>query len=137
MIAIDTGPLVAFFDASDHYHQRSLEILKKLESPILTTWAVITETFYLLSFSWRAQDNLWEFIQRGGMEIIHLDVREMKRCRQLMEKYQALPMDLADATLVAIAETRQIKRIFTLDHKNFKVYRPLHIKQFGLLPSKL
>lgn len=50
MIAIDTGPLVAFFDASDHYHQRSLEILKKLESPILTTWAVITETFYLLSF---------------------------------------------------------------------------------------
>lgn len=61
----------------------------------------------------------------------------MKRCRQLMEKCQDLPMDLADATLVAIAETRQIKRIFTLDHKDFKVYGPLHIKQFELLPSKL
>lgn len=61
MILIDTGPFVAFFDASDQYHKSCLDILKELDGPLVTTWPVVTETFYLLNFSWKAQDN---FIQR-------------------------------------------------------------------------
>lgn len=137
MILIDTGPLVAFFDASDHYHPTCLDILKDMEGPLLTTWPVVTETFYLLNFSWRAQDNFWQFLLRGGVEIIDTEAKTMARCREIMKKYKDLPMDLADATLVVLAEARKIKKIFTLDHRDFKVYRSLHIKRFELLPAHL
>jgi len=137
MILIDTGPIVAFFDASDHYHNTCVELLKTVNEPLITTWPVLTEVFYLLGFSWKAQDNLWEFIMRGGMNILPLDKGQQARCRQLMEKYKDLPMDLADGTLVVLAESEKIKKIFTLDHKDFTVYKPARIKNFILLPSRL
>jgi predicted nucleic acid-binding protein len=62
MILLDTGPIVAFFDASDDFYQTCVDILKKIKEPLITTWPVLTEAFYLLGFSWKAQDNLWEFI---------------------------------------------------------------------------
>ncbi len=137
MILIDTGPLVAFFDGSDNYHTTCLDILKDLDGPLLTVWPVLTEAFYLLNFSWKAQDNLWEFVARGGIEIIELEGGAVERCRALMSKYKDLPMDLADAALVAAAEARKIKSIFTLDHKDFSVYRPSHVKRLELIPRQL
>ena len=137
MILIDTGPLVAFFDASDTYHDLCIETLKGIKERLFTTWPVLTEAFYLLGFSWKAQDNLWEFIMRGGMEILSLDDGLQALCRTLMKKYRDLPMDLADGTLVAVAEDRKIEKIFTLDHKDFNIYRPSHVKRFILLPARL
>ncbi len=137
MILIDTGPLVAFFDASDQYHQICLDILKDLEGPLVTTWPVVTETFYLLNFSWKVQDRFWEFLLRGGVEIVNLEAGTMERCRGLMKKYRDLPMDLADAALVVLAEVNRIERVFTLDHRDFTVYKPSHVKRFELIPSHL
>jgi len=137
MILVDTGPIVALFDASDNYHQICLGVLKDLDNRLLTVWPVLTEAFYLLNFSWRAQENLWEFLARGAMEIVHPERRAMERCRTLMKKYKDLPMDLADAALVATAETNKIKTIFTLDHKDFSFYKPLHVKNFDLIPKRL
>lgn len=54
-----------------------------------------------------------------------------------MEKYRDLPMDLADATAVALAESQRISKVFTLDHRDFKIYKPAHLKSFALLPSNL
>jgi predicted nucleic acid-binding protein len=54
-----------------------------------------------------------------------------------MEKYQDLPMDLADGTLVVLGEELKLNRVFTLDHKHFQIYRPLHVKRFELLPADL
>ncbi|RLB02007.1 MAG: hypothetical protein DRG83_09215 [Deltaproteobacteria bacterium] len=137
MIIIDTGPIVGLFDASDNYHASCKEVLKQIEEPLLTTWPVLTEAFYLLGFSWKAQDNLWEFILRGGMEILTLTQKQIVRCRKLMAKYRDLPMDLADATIVSVAESNKKRKIFTLDHKDFSVYKPKHIPNFTLLPSTL
>lgn len=137
MILLDTGPIVAFFDASDAYHQLCIETLKRIKEPLVTSWPVLTEAFYLLGFSWGAQDNLWEFIMRGGVEILSLDVKMQARCRRLMKKYKDLPMDLADSTLVVLAESRKMDRVFTIDHKDFKIYRLANEKKFKLLPSHL
>ena len=101
---IDTGPIVAIFDKDDDYHQCCIEILKKIKEPLITTWPVLTEAFYLLNFSWRVQDDLWEFIQRGGVQIEPLKESIYSRGRELMKKYHDLPMDLADASLVATGE---------------------------------
>jgi len=56
---------------------------------------------------------------------------------QLMKRYRDLPMDLADATLVALADVLGISKIFTLDHKDFSIYRLKQKKRFALIPSKI
>ena len=137
MILLDSGPIVAFFDSSDGYHKICLDLLKSVNEPLVTTWPVLTESFYLLGFSWKAQDNLWEFIMRGGVDILSLDDKQQARCRQMMEKYADLPMDLADGTLVVVAESKKVKKVFTLDHKDFRIYKPSHTKRFTLLPSRI
>jgi len=137
MMLIDTGPIVAFFDTSDAYHSLCIEALKGIEEPLVTTWPVLTEAFYLLGFSWKAQDNLWEFIMKGGLEVWPLEPRLQARCRKLMSKYSDFPRDLADVTLVVLAEYKKIRKIFTLDHKDFNIYRPAHTKKFKLLPPRL
>ena len=48
-----------------------------------------------------------------------------------------LPMDLADGSLVVLSESQKIKKIFTLDHKDFNLYKPSHIKFFTLLPARI
>lgn len=137
MILLDTGPIVASFDKNDNYHSICFELLKKQKLPLITTTPVLTEAFHLLGFSWYVQDNLWEAIERGNLQIYTLNSGMFKRCRELMNKYRDLPMDLADATLVAAAEAENFSTIFTLDHKDFKVYRTKHGRYFKLLPTKL
>lgn len=137
MILIDTGPIVAFFDKDDRYHTLCIEILKEIREPLVTTWPVLTECFYLVNFSWEVQDSLWLFIQRGGIEIYPLEKELLNRCRELMKQYRDLPMDLADATIVALAEVLGISKIFTLDHKDFSIYRFKQKKRFTLIPSKM
>jgi predicted nucleic acid-binding protein len=137
LILIDTGPIVALFEKDDRHHTLCVEILKGIREPLVTTWAVVTECFYLLNFSWEVQDSLWLFIQRGGMEIHPLEKDFLNRCRELMKQYRSLPMDLADATLVALADILEIPKIFTLDHKDFSIYQFKQKKRFTLIPSKV
>ena len=137
MILIDTGPIVAFFDKDDRYHTLCVEILKEIKEPLISTWPVLTECFYLLNFSWEVQDSLWLFIQRGGMEIYPLEKELLIRCRELMKQYHDLPMDLADATLVTLADALGVSKIFTLDHKDFSIYRLKQKKRFTLIPPKI
>jgi predicted nucleic acid-binding protein len=128
---------VAFFDKDDRYHSLCVEILKEIKEPLVTTWPVLTECFYLLNFSWEVQDSLWLFTQRGGVEIYPLEKDFLVRCRELMKQYRDLPMDLADATLVALADVLGISKIFTLDHKDFSIYRFKQKKRFKLIPSRI
>ena len=137
MILLDTGPIVALFDRSDKFHNVCHDVLKTIKSPVVTTIPVLTEAFYLLSFSSKIQDDLWEFIIQSNMQIYNLEKSRLKACRESMKKYHDLPMDFADASLVAVAEAENIHTVFTLDHKDFSVYRTKLKKSFKLLPSKL
>lgn len=137
MILIDTGPIVAFFDKDDRYHALCIEFLKEIKEPLVTTWPVLTECFYLLNFSWEVQDDLWLFIQRGGIDIYPIEKEVLSQCRELMKQYRNLPMDLADATLVALGDVLEVPRIFTLDHKDFSIYRFKQKRRFTLIPSKI
>ena len=137
MILIDTGPVVAFFDKDDRHHALCVEILREIREPLVTTWPVLTECFYLLNFSWNVQDDLWTFIERGGVEIHPLEMNHSVQCHELMRQYQDLPMDLADATLVSLADTLGVSKIFTLDQKDFSIYRYKQKKRFTLIPSEI
>lgn len=136
MILIDAGPLVALISVGDRHHRACRATLESLEEPIGTVWPAMTEAMYLLRTSWAAQQALWEMLERGTVTLIPLAGDDLPRMRDLMGKYRDLPMDLADAALVRIAEREKIRRIFTLDRRDFTVYRPIGIGRFTILPSR-
>jgi predicted nucleic acid-binding protein len=75
-------------------------------------------------------------IQAGAVEILPLGSDDVARMRDLMRNYRDLPMDLADAALVRVAERDRLRRIFTLDRRDFQIYRPSRIGRFAVLPSR-
>jgi predicted nucleic acid-binding protein len=136
MILVDTGPLVALIHEDDDQHRVCKETLLTLTESLGTVWPVLTEAMYLLSFSWDAQMALWEMVETGAVEILPLGIDDVPRMKQLMRKYRDLPMDLADAALVRVAERERLRRIFTLDRRDFQIYRPSRIGRFSLFPSR-
>jgi predicted nucleic acid-binding protein len=132
----DAGPLVALIDAGEADHARCREALTQLSLPLITTWPTFTEAMYLLgrTAGWRGQEPLWRMVLREDLVVAQPSAQANKRSARLMERYADRPMDLADATLVALAEERQLKRIFTLD-VDFHIYR-LHGRQaFEIVPG--
>jgi hypothetical protein len=134
MTLIDAGPIVAVLHRDDHNHERCVRALRTLREPLATAWPVLTEAMYLLGFSWEAQDALWEMIDGGVLRLISLDADDGPRMRELMRKYRDLPMDLADAALVRLAEREGLRRVFTIDRRDFSVYRPARIGRFSIIP---
>jgi len=133
-LLLDTGAFVALIDRSETRHSECLAVLESWEGPILTTEAVLTETFYLVGPTWPSQKNCVEFFLRGAFVLIPSSQASLRQVAALMEKYQDLPMDFADATLVALAEESQIDQIFTLDRRGFSTYRLHGKKSFRVIP---
>lgn len=136
MVLVDAGPLVALINAADRHHGRCTSVLRTLDEPLVTVWPAYTEAMYLLGFSWRAQDALWELVDREVIGLLQLDAGNHRRIRELMKKYRDLPMDLADAALVSVAEQERISRIFTLDRRDFQLYRPHRMGRFQIIPAE-
>ena len=139
MILTDAGPLIALLDRRESFHQICVDCLAELTGPMLTTWPAFTEAMHLLGDAggWVAQAALWSLEAEGDLEIAAQSLEDRRRMSALMEKYHDRPMDLADASLVVLAEKRGLRDIFTLDHADFRIYR-LHRRQsFRLWPRHL
>ena len=123
MILVDTGPLIALFDPADGDHAWCLNRLKIIDEPIATTTPVLTDAFHLLGPASIGSRRLMEFIGARGLEIRFLDDADLARAFELMVRYADHPMDLADASLVALAKRYRLRKIFTLDQGDFRTYR--------------
>ena len=134
MILIDAGPLTALIDADDDYHEACVVASVSLGEPAITVWPAFTEAMHLLKRVHNGEDQLWRSLEKGAFAIVDLDREDCTRMRQLMRKYRDLPMDLADAALVAVAERERTNRIFTLDRRDFNVYKPAGMKRFEIIP---
>jgi uncharacterized protein len=133
-VLVDTGPLVALLDRSDNDHTAVVETLAKIQDRLVSVWPVLVEAMYLLAFSWQAQKALWEMFETGAVELLPLHDDDLPRLKSLMEKHRDLPMDLADAALVRVAEREGIRRVLTLDRRDFSVYQLARKGGFTLLP---
>lgn len=136
MTLTDAGPLVALLDVDEPDHQRCREALDVLRLPLLTTWPAFTEAMYLIGRAggWTGQKALWQLVRREDLVMAPSSQRANERAAHLMETYADRPMDLADATLVALAEERELTRIFTLD-ADFHVYRLKGPRRFEVVPA--
>lgn len=133
-VLIDSGPLIALFDASDKYHQDAMDFIKRNKFKIVTTIASITETLHLLDFNRNAQIDFLEWVHRGAVEIHNIENTDFQRLKELTEKYRDLPMDFADSCLVYLAEKLNLNTIATID-RDFSIYRIHGRKKFKTIMS--
>jgi len=134
---VDTGALVALLDRDDPWHERSVEAFELLRPPFLTSLAVLTELFHLLGNSRRDVAAAWRFLRTGVVEIAHIGDDELEALARLMDRYHDRPMDLADATLVHLAEREALTTVLTIDHDDFETYRIGSRKRFRILPARV
>ena len=133
-LLLDTGAFVALADRSERRHPDCVAVLDGWSGSIVTTEAVLTETLYLVGPRWQAQKVCLEFVLRGAFVLVPPSQASLKRVSVLMEKYRNVPMDYADATLVALGEELGADQVFTLDRHGFSAYRLLQRKAFQLVP---
>jgi predicted nucleic acid-binding protein len=100
------------------------EFLKNFQGELITSWSVITEVSHMLDFNLNVQIDFLKWCELGGVKIYEISQEELANIRVMMQKYSDLPMDLADATLMYIANKENIKNILSID-SDFDVYRTL------------
>jgi predicted nucleic acid-binding protein len=132
----DAGPLIAIIDADEPDHEACVSALDGLELPLVTTWPAFTEAMYLLAKvgGIEGQRALWRLVHTDRLIIANLSAKAVDRSARLMDQYADTPMDLADATLVALAEERGDRRIFALD-SDFHIYRLHGRSRFDVVPA--
>lgn len=133
-LLLDTGAFVALVDRSERRHADCVRVLESWRGVIVTTEAVLTETLHLVGPQWRPQKICLEFLLRGAFLLVPSSQATLKRVSVLMERYCNVPMDFADATLVALGEELGTDIVFTLDHRGFSTYRLNQRKAFQLVP---
>jgi uncharacterized protein len=119
---IDTGPLVAYLYPRDTYHNWAVEQFLTLDLPFTTCEPVITEVCFLLARNRLSPTHALEAVKRGIIKIDFRLAEEAGAVQALMERYGNVPMSLADACLVQLAEMTGLP-ICTLD-SDFTIYRP-------------
>jgi uncharacterized protein len=131
LLLVDTGPLVALANKRDKYHQDCSAFLANYRGRLLTTWSVLTE-FSHLACSVSATLALYQWIERGGMEVATLGREELVSTIDWITRYADRPMDLADASLVVTAIKTGCIDVWTLDRADFETYRLPGRKRFRL-----
>ncbi len=119
-ILVDTGPLIALLDKSDKHHRIVSAYIRRFRGRLLTTWPVLTEVCHFLPARIQIDFLNWA---GGGLQVMELPEAAMASIRASMEKYLDLPMDLADGSLLWIAEQTGITQVLTIDIKDFSAYR--------------
>jgi predicted nucleic acid-binding protein len=133
-ILVDTGPLVALLDRSDAEHDRCTSALANLRLPFATTWPVITEAAWLLRARSDHVVRLLQLVTEGHVDVFHLDAESTLWMASFINKYADQSPQLADASLVHLAERLDINSIFTLDKRDFSIYRTTAGHALDILP---
>ncbi|MFL5321592.1 MAG: type II toxin-antitoxin system VapC family toxin [Myxococcaceae bacterium] len=119
---VDTGPLVAFIDATEPHHEWAKDTLSRFDAPLLTCDAVVSEAWHLLRRAKRGREVLLGLLNAGNVVVSFSLASDGAASLKLMAKYADQPMSVADGCLVRMAELDRGATIITLD-SDFNVYR--------------
>ena len=132
----DSGPLTALFNRRDKHHDKAIDFFRARGGSLtlLTTWEVVSEVMYFLDFNAETQSDFLDWLQagheKGLLTIASLAPADLPGLAALIRKYADRPMDLADASLVWLAEMSNVTDIITIDRADFAVYRTSKRKAF-------
>ncbi len=121
-ILLDTGPIVAFLNSNDQYHEWSIEQFKNLEPPFLTCESVVSESCFLLRKYPTGPKAMLELLCSGLIKIPFVLEQETLSIQKFLSRYSNVPISLADSCLVRMSEIFRNSILITLDD-DFKIYR--------------
>jgi hypothetical protein len=134
MILIDAGPLVALNDPDDFRHEQCVEFAAKLPLPATTTWPIVAEAAWLMRRSTHLLPRLSQAFQNQDFAMYPLKAESLEWIIAFMIKYANIGAQLADASLMYVAEHENIDTIFTLDRRDFSVYRTRRNRALKIVP---
>jgi len=136
VLLVDAGPLYAAAATRDRNHERCVELLSTAQRPLLVPALVVTEVAYLLGdrIGPHAEVAFARSLERGEILVEPVLDSDWPRIAALTDQFADLPLGLVDASVVALAERRELTTIATLDHRHFATVRPLHVDAFELVP---
>lgn len=135
-VLVATGPLVAILSRADQYHQICVEALREMPGPLFTCWPVLTEAAWLLRRSPEAVQRLLSIVDTGILELLPLTTEDAMPLAAILKKYRDLRIQLADAALVHLAARDGLDTVFTLDQRDFSVFRLPKGKTFRIWPNR-
>ena len=121
-VLLDTGPLVAFLNRRDRFHEWATGVLDSVDAPLLTCEAVLSEACFLLRHAGGGREAVMKLVERGLVTPSFRVSDEAGMIRRLLAKFANVPMSLADACLVRMSEQLADVAVLTLD-RDFRLYR--------------
>ncbi len=118
-VLIDSGVLIALFDAANRHHNNVIKFIKNNKLPLITTIASITETLHLLDFNRDAQVDFLDWIHKGALEVHNIEHSDFNKIKELTKQYHNLVF--ADSCLVFLAKKLNINTIATIDENFDKI----------------
>ena len=131
---VDTGPLVAIFSRRDQYHEQCVAEMRLLKPPLVTCWPVLTEAAWLLRRHAGAVELLLASVSSGFLSLPPLHEEAAPALADFLAKYKRIGAQLADAALVYLAGCERIDTIFTLDRRDFGVYKTSAGQSLHIVP---
>jgi predicted nucleic acid-binding protein len=131
----DTGPLVAIVRKREKAHKKCAATLKTLRAPLLTCWPVLTEAAWLLRDEPGGMKAIGGLIESGLVKLADLDETALAWIIAFMERYASAEAQMADAALMYLAEREGIDTVFTLDCRDFSIYRTTDGRALAILPE--
>lgn len=133
---LDTSFLLALSNPNDTNHKQVIGVARKLREPLILPISVLPEVCYLLAsrVNHAAMRQLLQQLTKSETSLEVIDYTDLKRVNEILQQYSDSRLDFVDATIVAIAERRNITRILSLDRRDYTMIRPKHCPFFELLP---
>jgi predicted nucleic acid-binding protein len=132
----DTGPLVAIVRAREKAHKGCVAALKTLRTPLLTCWPVLTEAAWLLRNESGGLKAVGGLIESGLVRLVELDETALAWIITFLDRYASANAQMADAALMYIAEQEAIDTVFTLDRRDFSIYRTSDDRALAIVPER-
>lgn len=120
-VLVDAGPIVAYLHRGDGWHVPAVRFFRGWRGELLTTWPVVTEAAYLAEAP-RARLAIMQWLQRN-LQAAPQDATDVSRIERYYRKYADQNPDLADLSLLALAERTGVRDILTIDARDFSIYR--------------
>ncbi|PYY15520.1 MAG: twitching motility protein PilT [Acidobacteria bacterium] len=135
MILIDAGPLVALANPEDQYHEQCVNGLRELPLPYVSTWAVLAEAAWLVVRPVEFIRSVANSCADSSLQIRDLEPASLDWIAAFMNRYRNIGAQLADATLMYLAEREGIDTVFTLDRRDFSIYRTSKNRALKIVPE--
>ena len=133
---VDTSFLVSLANPRERYHKKCLAVAQAARNPLLIPVTVLPEAAYLIDerLGHHAMRRFVRAVRDPGWSIVPLPDNDLERAAELLEQYHDSKLDFVDATIIAMAERLNVRRILTLDRRHFEMIRPRHCPAFEILP---